>query len=67
MTKEQIITLTKTLAGFGLPVDKDWIEGFKMYNQEYHDHLQVGCRPCYPKVLAYLIEKHLREKTISDL
>lgn len=64
MNKQEIIILIDSMANFGMPANKApqlWKRAFDLYNQDKEPSLKLNmnCRPCYAKVLSFLINKFL--------
>ena len=62
MSKEEISEMLIMLSNPTLSPAKHegWRNAFNEYNEDHPERkFNMGCRPCYYKVLAYLIIKHL--------
>lgn len=67
MEKKVIVQMIKDLNAPSMPIKSlDWQKAFEIYNQDYGliDKsliLSMGCRPCYAKVAAYIVDKYLTQ------
>lgn len=58
MDDKELIQMAESLAYRPQPNDT-WVKAFRLYNGDpQNSKLQMGCMPCYPKVLAW----HLRRR-----
>ncbi len=60
MTKEEILLMIEHQGHpIGLPVNSVvWREAFRVYNESNNKLLSMNCRPCYNKVLHFVINKY---------
>jgi len=60
MTEEEIEVLKKTASRQNLSGDQFaiWIKAFKLYNHHHEKKFNMGCAPCYFKVLKWHIEQN---------
>ena len=63
MTELELQFLINTINSSHNYKDAIWTKAFTIYNAENERKLSMFCKPCYQKVLSYLITKNTNFKS----